>query len=165
MGMAELYVIRHGIADDPAEHGGRDDRRQLTKKGREKVIGVAESLRARGVQFDAIYSSPLARALETAEIIRRECSALPQVTVTGLLKPTASFDDLIEYLNQEDKASSAVVGHEPFLSGFVSYALARSRMPFVRLKKAGVALLDYEGELRPGNCELAWLAGPAQLIE
>lgn len=162
--MKELYVIRHGIADDAADHGGSDEQRQLTKKGKDRVKKVARFLNSEGTELGLVLSSPLARALETAEIVKEECSRSGDVVITDLLKPGGSYDDLVGLINGTGGDESvAIVGHEPFLSGFVSYCLSRSRQPYVRMKKAAVALLTYEGSLKPGDCELAWLMGPGQM--
>ena len=162
--MIELYVIRHGIADDAAEHDGKDGERQLTKRGREKIRGVAKYLQSLDIEFDTVISSPLVRAKETAEIIRGECSSLKRIVVTDLLNPDGSYDELIAYLNQQKSDHIAIVGHDPFLSGFVSYCLSRNNRPFVMMKKAGVALISYDGRIEPGRCELAWLMGPGQML-
>lgn len=162
--MKDLYVIRHGIADDAADHGGHDEERMLTKKGKDRVSGLAKYLDNIGVRLDVVISSPLVRAVETAEIVRKKCSDSKEITITDMLKPGGSCDNLIGYLNKvQGMESIAIVGHEPFLSGFISYSLSRSRHPYVLMKKAGVALLTYEDQLKPGNCELEMLMGPAQM--
>jgi len=162
--LIELYVIRHGIADDAAEHNGKDEERQLTKKGREKVIGTTKYLRSRDIALDTVISSPLVRARETAEIVCRECSSPKKIAVTNLLSPDGSYSELIAYLNLQKSDHIAIVGHEPFLSGFVSYCLSQSNQPFLRIKKAGIALINCNGQIKPGKCELAWLMGPSQML-
>ncbi len=159
----ELYVIRHGIAENSAVRGGDDRARALTKNGREKVRAVAAFLKKQGACPALFLSSPITRALETAEILREGCPGAKETVITDLLKPGGSYDPLIDFLNGLDVESVAVVGHEPFLSGFVSYCLSRSKMPFVRMKKAGVAAITCVGPLEPGACELMWLLGPAQM--
>ena len=165
----ELYVIRHGIAESAAAHAGADDARALTKNGREKVRAVAAFLKKQGACPTLVLSSPFTRALETAEILREGCPGTKETVITGLLKPDGlsnggSYDPLVDYLNGLDVDSVAIVGHEPFLSGFVSYCLSRGKMPFVRMKKAGVAAIACTGPLEPGACELVWLVGPAQVL-
>jgi broad specificity phosphatase PhoE len=63
-----IYVVRHGEAEDDVEdaYGGCANFR-LTDAGREQAAAVAAGLKASGLQ--AIFSSPLARAVETAEIL------------------------------------------------------------------------------------------------
>lgn len=66
----ELYLIRHGIA---AERGTypKDEERPLTEKGRAKTQKVAQRLYALGLRFDFILTSPLVRARQTAEILKK----------------------------------------------------------------------------------------------
>src|SRR4051812_39406226 len=64
----KLYVMRHGPAEDDAPTG-RDAVRVLSAAGRERVRQVAQALTDGGEFPFSILSSPLARALETAEIV------------------------------------------------------------------------------------------------
>jgi broad specificity phosphatase PhoE len=63
-----LYVVRHGETERSAqkEYSGRREL-PLTERGREQAREVGERLRGAGV--DAIYSSPLSRAADTARAI------------------------------------------------------------------------------------------------
>ena len=67
-GPNEVLLVRHGETDEnaAARFQGRLDTR-LNERGREQSHALAESLRDEGVV--ALYSSPLQRALETAEIV------------------------------------------------------------------------------------------------
>ncbi len=65
----EIYIIRHGKTAwnvDRLLQGGTDI--ELNKDGRDLAIKTGEGLK--DIHFDKIYSSPLKRALETAELIR-----------------------------------------------------------------------------------------------
>lgn len=150
--MLELYIIRHGIAEkDGGEMG--DEGRRLTKKGKEKMKEVAKELKKGDIHFDLILTSPLLRAKETAEIVVKQCGS--KMTETDLLKPGAEYQDLIKYCNKlKGYKRIAVVGHEPFLSGFASYCLAKTEISFIDLKKGGVLMLDVGGTLKPGACVL-----------
>ncbi|MBM3462072.1 MAG: phosphohistidine phosphatase SixA, partial [Armatimonadetes bacterium] len=68
--MMDLYILRHGIAYD---HGHPDypddDSRPLTPKGRRRTRRIARGMRDLGLRFDAILTSPLPRARQTAEIV------------------------------------------------------------------------------------------------
>ena len=64
----KLYVMRHGPAADDSP-SGRDADRALTPAGRERVTLVAKALTEGGEEPFAILSSPLVRAVETAEIV------------------------------------------------------------------------------------------------
>lgn len=65
-----IYLIRHGqTAMNIARRlqGRRDE--PLNDTGREQARAAAEWLRARGVAFDRVITSPLCRAYETAQIL------------------------------------------------------------------------------------------------
>ena len=64
----KLYVMRHGPAADLAESGSDDDR-ALTASGRERVRGVAKALVDAQEAPLRILTSPLVRAVQTAEIV------------------------------------------------------------------------------------------------
>ncbi len=63
----EFYIVRHGIAEGYA--AGGDAERALTEEGRTKIAEVAAGLARAGVEIDHLYSSPLLRARQTAEIL------------------------------------------------------------------------------------------------
>ncbi len=65
----EIYIIRHGKTHwnvDRLLQGGTDI--ELNKDGRDLAVKTGEGLK--DVDFDVIFSSPLKRATETAELIR-----------------------------------------------------------------------------------------------
>lgn len=65
-----LVLLRHGRsqADDDCLHEGRYDS-PLSDVGREQARRRAQEWRERGVALDRVVTSPLRRALETAEIV------------------------------------------------------------------------------------------------
>src|SRR5271155_3406021 len=66
--IVRLYIMRHGPAEDHAA-SGRDFDRALTASGRERVRDVARALVEGGEAPLVILTSPLVRALQTAEIV------------------------------------------------------------------------------------------------
>ena len=65
-----IYIIRHGQTDQNVAHRiqGQADF-PLNGAGEQQAQEAAALLRARGVKFDRVYSSPLTRATKTAEIV------------------------------------------------------------------------------------------------
>ncbi len=65
-----ICIIRHGQTDLNRKHRllGRTDC-PLNAAGTAEAQEAAQELRRRGVVFDAVYSSPLLRAVQTAEIV------------------------------------------------------------------------------------------------
>jgi phosphohistidine phosphatase len=65
----DLFILRHGEADKSSD--GDDFVRPLTVEGTTDVTRVAEWLNDLGVEFDAIITSPLKRAQQSASIVSK----------------------------------------------------------------------------------------------
>lgn len=163
MNMALLvYLMRHGIAEDP-RHGLADADRALTDEGEEKTARVAAGLRTLGVRPDAILSSPLRRAEQTARIAAGRLGG--EVTLTPLLAPGTAPRTLVGGLHDARGARQLLlVGHQPDLGELASFLLTGSPglvpLPF---KKAAVAAIQV-GALPPrGPGLLHWFLTPGQL--
>src|ERR1039458_6362612 len=67
-----LYLMRHANAGLSRENPLLDARRSLVKEGKEQCILMARTLNALKIQVDVIVSSPLKRALQTAQLVGTE---------------------------------------------------------------------------------------------
>lgn len=84
----EIFIARHGQDEDNANgilNGRRN--RPLTELGREQAVELAKGIAAMNIIFDTVYSSPLGRAHETANIVSKEL---------GIQKDPLVIPDLIE---------------------------------------------------------------------
>jgi len=158
----KLYLLRHG---DAAEHGDpryEEDERPLTTKGIQRTKQLAHVLREMEISFDAILSSPLTRARETAEIVARGLKLQGDVQFSEDLKPSGNMEELVHQVNTIRPApkSVALVGHEPYLSGFISLLCTGGPgLPMV-FKKGALCRLEME-VLSCGKCAaLDWLLQP-----
>lgn len=69
-----IYFIRHGESEANVRKvfAGQKDDTPLVDEGREQAKITAQEIIIEGLKIDKIYSSPLKRAYETAEIIAKE---------------------------------------------------------------------------------------------
>jgi len=159
-----LYVLRHGIAEQTASDG--DDRsRRLTPAGRRKLRAAAEGMRALGLRFDLILTSPLPRAAETAAIVKEALGGEPVPRELGALEQGFSPVETVRALRPFARYEHvAIVGHEPGLSGVVALLLTGSP-DGVRLvlKKGGLVGLETHDLARGTGATLRWLLTPRQL--
>jgi phosphohistidine phosphatase len=133
----EIYLLRHGIAED----GYPDAQRALTDEGKEKLRRV---LKRSGAKPSLILSSPYRRALETAQIAAGvfgytdEIEPAQSLTPDG--SPTAVWDEI-----RGRKAESAILlaSHEPLMSATVAYFLGAPGV-HVDMKKAALVRIDVE---------------------
>jgi phosphohistidine phosphatase len=163
--MLELYIIRHGLAGTSLDDEAMDQERPLTKKGKAKMKEIAKGLKEMKIGFDIVLTSPLLRAKESAEILNAYCGNSKKVSITDLLSPEASYNNLIKFLNKlKGSEKVAIVGHEPFLSGFASFCLSKNKSSLMNLKKGGVLMLEIDKVIKPGRCVLSWLMEPKHII-
>jgi phosphohistidine phosphatase len=121
----KLYVMRHGPAEDHAE-SGLDADRPLSAPGRDRVRTVARALHDGGEEPWAIVTSPLVRAVQTAEIVALTTQLGDRngtVEVRRGIAPGGDAVRLVHQLVAEGRKRVMVVGHEPDLSGLVSSML------------------------------------------
>ncbi len=135
----KIYFLRHGAAADPGEWKGNDYDRPLTDDGRERMAREAKAIRKLDLSLDAILTSPLARARETAEIV---AAALKGATVKADERLGGDFDisGLEEILQDHaDAKALMLVGHEPGMSGTIGRLVGEAR---IDLKKGGLACVE-----------------------
>jgi len=162
-----LYIIRHAIAVDEGLPEYEDDsQRPLTDKGKKKMRQIAKGLRALGVDFDLILSSPYVRAKETAEILADVFKTKAGVAFSENLIPMGDPDLLIAEMNEKYSANSiALIGHEPHLSGLISLLVSDNASLDMTLKKGGVCRLSADDLHHNRKAALEWLLTPGILVE
>jgi len=70
--LTKIYLIRHGSVENPDDISYGRLPVPLSETGRQQVKKLCQTLKSRGINFDAIYSSPVARALQSAEIVKEQ---------------------------------------------------------------------------------------------
>ena len=160
----KLYILRHGDAGnsgDPAYPN--DDERPLSSRGIARTEALARALRRWDITFDVIFSSPLVRARETAEIVASGLRLKDRMTLTEQLSPTGDVVKLVTEVNAvlPTPGSVLLVEHEPYLGHLISRLSTSHGDLAVTLKKGGLCRLDAE-TLRPERCAyIEWLLAPS----
>lgn len=160
----QIYLLRHGIAVERTEHDGPDEERALTGEGRRKVRCVAKAMRAMSLSLDLILTSPLVRAVQTAEIVAEALRIKKRLQVTDFLTPNVPTEKQIAWLKTLRPRGGQVllVGHEPNFSELTSHLLAGHRKVMIDFKKAGLCKVTAE-PIAPGGATLEWLLTPRQM--
>lgn len=160
----QLLLIRHAIAEPRADEGGTqpdDTLRELTPKGRKRMKRGVRGLRVIQPELSLLASSPLVRAVQTAQIVASAYKV--SVRTVPELAPGAGPEAVLAWLRSvHAEGTVAVVGHEPDLSGLAEYLIAGRQHSFLSLGKGGACLLDLR-TLSTGDAQLVWLATPKML--
>ncbi|HWP84227.1 MAG TPA: phosphohistidine phosphatase SixA [Terriglobia bacterium] len=161
----ELFLMRHGIAAPrTAASTLRDEERRLTPKGRKRTEQIARGLRRLGYQFDWIVSSPLARALETAEIVAATARTPSPVDLCPALRPGGAFEELAAFLAREKRRRRILlVGHEPDLGHLAGRLLGAGPAANLEFKKGGCCLIRCRDLLSGEDSKLIWWLTPRLL--
>lgn len=153
-----LVLLRHGIAEETA--GGSDADRALTGEGRKKAQEVCKALAGMDLGIERILTSPLIRAVQTAQVLKEALKLGKGVDETKTLLPEARPTDLVQPINALKATCVALVGHEPQLSSFVSWAVGGGNF---EIRKSGVVVLEGAGLPAAGAGALVGLFAPRHL--
>jgi len=153
-----VYFLRHASAGQHKILPKQDEKRPIDKIGEQQSREVGRALAALGVEVDAIVSSPLTRALQTAELSAAEFGHKNKIVISDAMRPESSYDQFHYLLTQYRKSKAImVVGHNPSITEFLIHLLTGSEnCQCVDFKKGAVAKVD----VREGKCVLNWLFTP-----
>jgi phosphohistidine phosphatase len=141
----QVVLIRHAEAIDETLEL-RDPARHLTGAGRKQAKDLGERLRWHDCMPTQIWTSPLVRAVQTAELVATGLQSATAVEVMPALAPGESPRVVATALaTLPSDAIAVVVGHEPELSGIG--ALLTGDPAFPGLAKAQAARI-VDGRLR-----------------
>jgi phosphohistidine phosphatase len=152
MAHQQLWLLRHGEA---VPHESKPDfERELTPRGERQSAAAGEAMAQLGLEFSACYTSPLVRAVGTADLACKALSVVPEHRdAVG-----KGFDvDVVRELLAEhgDGEKILVVGHNPSFEQVV-LDLTGARVDF---KKGGIAAI----RVSAGRGELLVLLRPREL--
>lgn len=162
----KLILFRHGLAMDRDESSMLkidDSMRPLVEKGKERTRKVSKGIKSLIGVDPILLTSPLLRAMQTAEIVAAQIRFEKVIEVSELV-PEAPPQAFARWLQTSvPRATSVVaVGHEPQMSVFASWCLTGKTDSIIDLKKSGVICLEVESfdTLGPHSAELKWVLTP-----
>ncbi len=156
MASIELYLLRHAHAGDPAKWRGSDFDRPLSAKGRDQAERLGAHLAALGFQTDALLSSPLVRARETAELVGR--AIREEARIDDRLAEPLSIPTIERILDDAgDPTTPVLVGHDPDFSELLALLTGASSMA---MRKGAIARIDIARPIAPASGLLRWLLPP-----
>jgi phosphohistidine phosphatase len=153
--------VRNDNGDAGSHRPLADDERPLTGRGRKRFRRAARGLAAVVKRPDALLSSPLPRARETAEIAAKAWGKIDVSDTPALAAGT--FEELaVALAGFGARDTVAVVGHEPDLSELLARLVGTSHADRLTFRKGGAALVDVPGPLQEGG-SLVWYLPPRVL--
>jgi phosphohistidine phosphatase len=158
----KLILVRHAAAID-REAGVPDDRRYLTIEGRAYFRKTARTMRDEGLAPDLIVTSPLLRAVQTADILAERLKYAGELIAADALEPgfdLPALERLLARLGADGEV--CLVGHEPDLSHLAATLLS---LPHgFRFRKGSALRLDADPDHLCKTASFKWLAAGKELI-
>ena len=137
-----------------------DTKRPLTERGISRFKEVVKGLRRLDVSLDEVFTSPLLRAKQTAEILAAGIDGKPPVKILDALAPGHTAASVMSNLAKLAKRRRiALVGHEPELGELAAYLIGAGRaLPF---KKGGICRIDVGSLTSKRAASLIWFFPPS----
>jgi len=160
----DLLIVRHAIAFDRDRHRWQEDAaRPLSPAGIRRARKAAAGLKKLTPRPQRLFTSPLVRAKQTAQILT-DIAGWPVAEEASELSPGEPALAVLDMLAQDRSKLTAVVGHQPGLGHLLAACLlgGGGSLP-IEMKKNAVACVSFDGKPRAGHAALMWLATPRML--
>lgn len=139
----QVYLLRHGLSEDERV-GLSDAERSLTPEGRRRLRQTLQVATRADTKPTLILSSPLKRAVQTAEIAKEVLLCKTQIVSTRALLPGSTPEQAWEEIrSNKDEPSVILVGHNPLFANLAGYLLGQPELQ-VDFKKGAILRLDVE---------------------
>ncbi|HEX4809442.1 MAG TPA: phosphohistidine phosphatase SixA [Bryobacteraceae bacterium] len=155
----QLYLLRHGIAEEGGV-GLNDADRALTAQGRRKLRQVLQAALEAQVKPTLILSSPLKRAIQTAEIVKEELGYKDEILRTKALVPGSTVELVWDEIrDHKDEEALMLVGHNPLFDSLAGYLLGQPGME-LDFKKGAILRVDFDNFPAHPKGVLRWYITP-----
>jgi phosphohistidine phosphatase len=153
-----LYLIRHSIAEN-ISIDKKDFDRELTEEGKFVIKKTSEAWKNYIGSVDVIFTSPLKRAIQTAEIISFNLQGIPNLMKDNNLGTGSRTADLIELLNSLEYKNVVVVGHQPDLSQHINNFCGTGSFNLA-FPPASLAKIEFDNSIKYGRGRLIYFVPP-----
>lgn len=156
----KLLIIRHGevknFALDPLGPA-------LSEQGIEDLAKVKEFIELQGVRPGRLFTSPMRRALQTAQILNEVWSL--KIEEVPWLRPGVLVPEmeagLLKESTEPGKAPLVLVSHQPGLGNFIAQLLWKEEGQFFNLSRGSGVFLDLD--LENLKAKMLWMISPELL--
>lgn len=166
--MNEIYIIRHGAAAELDHEIVEEGYRYLSIHGRNHCKIVAQRLKDMKTRFDLIISSPIVRAVQTAEVFASVLKYEGEIKTAIELIGGNTYHRFTQMLGRYSHHKNiGLFGHAPDVNNF-STALIKgqdTKNLHINFKNASVCKINYDAEKEHGRLEWFLNSENMKLIE
>jgi phosphohistidine phosphatase len=125
----KVFLVRHGDADAELPEGLGDEARALTAKARHAVTNHFAGMADRVPSIDLVLTSPLVRAVQTAQIFSAALKHEGLLRVHRSLLPDMPVGAIESVLSDHPGQSLVLVGHQPSMGAMAAHLLGMQSFP------------------------------------
>ena len=153
----KVYIFRHALADFNSTPMGGDP--PITEEGAAEAERVVELAQDMGFKPNALVTSPLIRAKQTAELTKAKLRSKPDLVVDECLYGDRKPIDVLKFLSRYGKGDRvALISHMPLLAELL-YSMIGGKVAVEQLN-GSIAAVTFEGKAAEGKGKLTWLVQP-----
>jgi len=151
-----VYILRHAKAD----FGSKIEDPPVSAEGEKQLAHVLELARKEfAFGPTLVVSSPILRARNTADFVKRNFGGGVRVVVDKCLMPESKPADVLDFLSALKKEENVVlVSHMPLIFELL-HDLIGGRGE-VELLNGSIAAIEFKERARSGKGKLVWLIQP-----
>lgn len=155
----ELYLLRHGDAEEPRA-GQSDSERALTSEGERELRSVLNAAMNADVAPSLMMTSPYKRALQTTEIAADVLKYRGELLRTEALLPSSKPAGVWEEIRvHRQEAQVLLAGHDPLFTDLAGYLLGYPNLR-IDFKKGALLRIDFERFPAEPQGTLKWMLIP-----
>ena len=149
-----VYLVRHAVAMEREDWDKSDDSRPLTEEGIERMREAAGGLARLSIKVDRVFTSPLTRARQTADILVKELRLAKAELLESLAHGYPATLVLKALEDVPADCDCMLVGHEPDMGHLAAVFLgAAGPLPF---KKGSIMAVDFGGRIGQSRGRMLW---------
>lgn len=160
----KAFLIRHGDADAEIPDGLDDDARSLVPRARDALPAHFAALTKYFGPVDAIFTSPLVRAVQTATLLAQALQFKGPLKVHRALFPDAPVAGIEALFDEQGRRTIIVVGHQPSIGAAAASLLGRPTLPKPVSPGTVIGLERDEVTRDPNASRLICYAQPGQPV-
>ncbi len=164
----DIYIIRHGVAAELDNEIVEEGYRYLNIHGRNHCRIVAQRLKDMKIGFDAVISSPLVRAVQTAEVFASVLKYDNEIKTAIELIGGSSFNRFLKLIIRHSHHKSiAIFGHTPDVNSFFLNLIKDNPIKDLQLnfKNSSVCKINFDPASETGTFEWFLNSENMKLIE
>ena len=164
----KIYLIRHAAAVELDKEVVEDSFRYLSHAGRNHSHEIAKKLKEHNVHFDIIFTSPLVRALQTAEIFAHILNHKGELKTAVELAGGASYSRFHQMIKRNSHHNKiACFGHAPDVNLFATGLINNNNVKELKLnfKNCSVCKISYDIKKETGKFVWFLKSDTLELVE